>query len=147
MRISSLNKYRSQIFLAIGGVFFIAVSFFADAIGWGSQAGFGSEQMFMAMLGFGMVLATGVMLFAQRFGWWELHTPSAPELGAQIRRHWSDIFLVVALASIAGFVSYQGAQRIPPAVFGCDYESNIVFSLYHSDIFLDQIRGRSFYSC
>lgn len=44
-------------------------------------------------------------------------TLKLPSLQRQARQHWQDILLVVILAAMAGFVSYQGAQLINPLIF------------------------------
>ena len=69
MRKLDLNKHWFEILIVVSGALMIAVSFLADAVGLGGQAGFGGKQTVLAVLGSGMLLAAGVILRARRRGW------------------------------------------------------------------------------
>lgn len=69
MKKPDLNKHWLEILMVVSGVLMLAVSFLADAVGLGGQAGFGERQTALAVLGSGMLLAAGVMLRARRRGW------------------------------------------------------------------------------
>ena len=134
MRKLDLDKHWLEILIAASGVLMLAVSFLTDAMGLGGQAGFGGKQMVLAVLGSGLLLAAGVMLGARRRGW-DPKIPTVAELKAYAHRQWRDILLVVILAGVGGFASYQGAQLIDPVMIDeTPIESGTGSTWFESDI-------------
>jgi hypothetical protein len=124
------NSLWLELLTMLMGSLLIATALLADLLGAGGQSGFGLKQTILLVLGSVLLLAVITGLIARRYGW----NPQIPTLigiktftlkqwheillvFSHVRKSWMDVLIIMTLAGIVGFASYQGGQLIDPVIF------------------------------